>query len=135
MQVVAAVRGVCSGTFEKLVVDKEEAKYSDERLSDLKLKLLDAKGTLLKAVAYVKGRGNDYMDLSGRRLVDSALTIIVGHLLLGQAAKSERKQHVARRYIETRLTQLRADCELVCSGDASPLENLELLAGPIPSED
>jgi len=135
LQVVAAVRGVCCGTFEKWVTDKEELKYSDERVSDLKLKLMDAKNTLLKAIACVKERGNEYMDLSGRRLVDSAATIIIGHLLLGQAAQIERKRHVARRFIEPRLQQLRADCELVCSGDTSPLDDLELLAGPVPSND
>ena len=135
LQVVAAVRGVCCGTFEKWVADKEELKYSDERVSDLKLKLMDAKNTLLKAIACVKERGNEYMDLSGRRLVDSAATIIIGHLLLGQAAQIERKRHVARRFIEPRLQQLRANCELVCSGDTSPLDDLELLAGPVPSND
>lgn len=132
LQIVAAVRGVCSGAFEKWVAEKEEARYADGLLSDLKLKLMDARGTLLKAVAYVKQRGNDYMDLSGRRLVDSAATILIGHLLLGQGARSERKRHVARRFIDSRLPQLRADCELVCAGDTSPLEQLELLAGPVP---
>jgi len=75
------------------------------------------------------------MDLSGRRLVDPAATTIIGHLLLGQAAQIERKRHVARRFIEPRLQRLRADCELVCSGDTSPLDDLELLAGPVPSND
>ncbi|MBU0616645.1 MAG: acyl-CoA dehydrogenase family protein [Planctomycetes bacterium] len=135
LQVVAAVRGVCSGAFEKWVADREELKYSDERVSDLKLKLMDAKNTLLKAVAYVKERGNEYMDLCGRKLVDSAITIIVGHLLLGQAAQIERKRQVARRFIEPGLVRLRADCELVCSGDTSPLDELDLLAGPVPSND
>jgi alkylation response protein AidB-like acyl-CoA dehydrogenase len=135
LQIVAAVRGVCSGAFERWVVEKEEARYSDERLSDLKLKLLDAKSTLLKAIAYVKERGNEYMDLSGRRLVDSAGSIMIGHLLLGHATQNARKQYVARRFIETRLPRLRMDCALICSGDVSPLEDFELLAGPVPTAD
>ncbi len=135
LQIVAGVRGVCSGAFERWITEKEEAKYSDERLSDLKLKLMDAKNTLLKAIAYVKERGNEYMDLSGRRLVDSAATIMIGHLLLGHATQNARKQYIARRFIATRLPQLRVDCELVCSGDVSPLEDFELLAGPVPSSD
>jgi hypothetical protein len=135
LQIVAAVRGVCSGAFEKWVAEREETKYSDERLSDSKLKLMDAKNTVLKAVAYVKERGNEYMDFSGRRLVDSAAAIMTGHLLLGHATQNARKQYVARRFIETRLPQLRMDCELVCSGDLSPLEEFELLAGPVPTTD
>lgn len=135
LQVVAAVRGVCSGAFEKWAAEKEEANYSDELLAGLKRKLLDGKETLLKAVAFVKERGNEYMDLSGRRLVDSAITIITGHLLLGQGAHSERKRQIARRFIETRASKLRADCEMVCSGDTSPLTEMELLAGPVPTLD
>ena len=132
LQCVAAVRGISSGAFEKWVADKEEMNYSDERLMDLKRQLLDAKDTMMKAVACTKERGNEYMDLSGARLVDSAITIIGGHLFLGQAVQNERKRQVARRYIESRLPKLRADCDRVCSGDASPMENMELLAGPVP---
>jgi alkylation response protein AidB-like acyl-CoA dehydrogenase len=135
LQIVAAVRGVCSGAFEKWVADREELKYSDQRVRDLKLKLMDAKNTLLKAVAFAKERGNEYMDLCGRKLVDSAITIIVGYLLLGQAAQIERKRQVARRFIESGLVRVRADCELVCAGDTSPLDELDLLAGPVPSSD
>ena len=135
LQVVAAVRGVCSGTFEKWVIEREEAKYSDQILTDLKLKLMDAKGVVLKAIEFVKERGNEYMDLSGRRLVDSALTIMTGHLLLAHGAACDRKKKVAQRYIQQRLPKLRADCEMVCSGDATPLEAMELLAGPVPTAD
>jgi len=135
LQLVAAVRGVCSGAFERWVAEQEQREYADERLTALRQKLLEARQTLLEAVACVKQRGGEYMDLSGRRLVDSAATIIIGHLLLAQAAHSERKRQVARRYTETRLPQLQADCALVCAGDAAPLEELELLAGPVPSED
>ena len=91
---------------------------------------MDAKGVVLKAINYVKERGNEYMDLSGRRLVDSAIAIMSGHLLLAQGARSERKRQLARRYIGQRLPQLRADCELICSGDASPLEEIGTAGGP-----
>jgi len=133
LQIVAAVRGVCSGPFERYASELEETGYGDGLLAELKLKLTEAKSTLLKAVGYVKERGSDYMDLSGRRLVDSAATIIIGHLLLSQAAKSERKKRVARRFIDLELPKIRMNCELVCSGDAAPLEEYELLAGPVPA--
>jgi hypothetical protein len=41
---------------------------------------------------------------------------------------------VARRFIETHLPQLRADVEVVLSGDASAMDEYELLAGPVPKE-
>ncbi len=135
LQIVAAVRGVCSGAFEKWVAAREEHNYSDQDLADLKLRLMDVKGTLLEAISYVKQRGNEYMDLSGQRLVDAAISIMCGHLLLEQAQHSDRKKLVARRFIETRLPRLRRDCERVMSGDTTPLEKLELLAGPVPADD
>jgi len=135
LQVVAAVRGVCSGPFERYAAELEEAAHDDELLNALKQKLIEAKDDVLLAIAYVKERGGDYMDYSGRRLVDSAIAIIVGHLFLRQATANERKKRVARRFIDIGLARIRMDCELVRSGDAAALEEYELLAGPVPSRD
>ena len=135
LQIVAAVRGVCSGTFEKWVAEHEETTYADELLADLRQKLVDAKGLILGAIEYVKQRGNEYMDFSGRRLVDSAISVMVGHLLLGHGVANERKKRVAQRFIETRMPRVRMDCERVCSGDMAAIENFDVLAGPVPSND
>ena len=61
--------------------------------------------------------------------------MIVGHLFLGQGVADERKRRVARRFIETHLPGLRADVEVILSGDTSAMEEYELLAGPVPSRD
>ena len=132
LQVVAAVRGVASGSFENYVADFEKTDYADPLLDDLKRKLIEARGRVVQAVQFVKGKSTSYLDLAGRRLVDAALVVVVGHLLLGQGAVNERKKRVARRFIETHLPQLRADVEVVLSGDASAMDEYELLAGPVP---
>jgi 3-(methylthio)propanoyl-CoA dehydrogenase len=132
LQVVAAVRGVCAGAFEKYAEELERAQYADETLAGLAAKLGDARQLLSKAVAYTKERGATYMDLYGRKLVDSAIAIIVGHLFLGQATKSDHKKAVARRFIETHVPTIRRDVELICSGDCSALEEYATLAGPLP---
>ena len=72
------------------------------------------------------------MDLAGRKIVDSAIAVLVGHLLLGQAAGNERKRRVARRFIDLEMPRLRMNCELIASGDMAPLDEYELLAGPVP---
>ncbi|MBN2563219.1 MAG: acyl-CoA dehydrogenase family protein [Phycisphaerae bacterium] len=144
LQVVAAVRGVCSGVFEKHVEGLEQREYTDKLLNELKQKLDEGKQRVLEGVAFVKERGPDYMDLYGRKLVDSAIAVLVGHWFLRQAASKERqaatdeqlaarkrrKQRVARRFIESNLPTIRRDIELVCSGDTSALDELETLAGP-----
>lgn len=129
LQIVAAVRGVCSGAFQTRVEDMEQAQYSDELLSSLKAKLAEAKELVLKGVAFVKEKGNTYMDLHGRALVDAAIMVLVGHLFIKQASANERKRAVAKRFIEVGLSNTRRDIERVCSGDMSPLEAYTIIAG------
>jgi alkylation response protein AidB-like acyl-CoA dehydrogenase len=133
LQVVAAVRGVCSGAFERRVEEMEQANHADPDLESLKASLVEAKGLVLKGVSFVKEKGAEYMDLVGRKLVDSAIAIIVGHLFLKQAAACTRKRIVARRFIQTRLSVLRSDLERVCSGDRSSIDDYATLAGPLPA--
>ena len=130
LQVVAAVRGVCGGAFEKLLTEYEEREYTDAVLNGLKHTLSEGKDLILGGDKYVKERGGQYMDLVGRKLVDSAVAVIIGHLFLRQALASERKRAVARRFIETSASAIRRDITLVCSGDESATQQFELLAGP-----
>jgi alkylation response protein AidB-like acyl-CoA dehydrogenase len=132
LQVVAAVRGVSSGAFEGYVAEHEKARYDDPLLSGLQGRLVDGKQRILDAVKFVKSQSSTYLDLSGRKLVDSAISVIVGHLLLAQGAKNERKRRVAKRFIETRMPVLRTNCEQILTGDMTPISEYELLAGPVP---
>ncbi len=133
LQIVAAERGVTSGTFEKLVEEYEEIEYQLELLQNLQSKLMEGKAELVKAIEFVKTQPSSYLDLVGRRLTDAAITVIVGHLLLGQAVKNERKQRVARRFIQSGLPVLKMQCEQILSRDTSPLDEYEVLAGPVPT--
>ncbi|MFH1419189.1 MAG: acyl-CoA dehydrogenase family protein [Planctomycetota bacterium] len=141
LQVVAAVRGVCSGTFERRIEELEKNEYTDKLLHGLKQTLDEGKQEVLKGVAFVKQRGIDYMDLYGRKLVDSAVAVLIGHLFLQQAASkhealaeaAQRKRQVARRYIESNAPTIRRNVALVCSGDTSVMDEMEILAGPPPT--
>jgi len=135
LQIVAAIRGVTSGTFEQYAAELEEKNYDDAALAELKQKLVAAKQTILEAIQFVKTQSNSYVDLHARRLVDSAIAVIVGHLLLDQATADDRKKVVARRFITSRLPEINKNCEVVRSGDATPIDEYELLAGPVPSID
>ena len=136
LQIVAAVRGVCSRAYEKYVAEFEEGESrragTDGQLHGLKQKLHEANELVAKGIAAVKEEGTTYMDLYGRKLVDTATAVLIGHLVLRQAAANERKRHVARRFIETSLPTIRRDIELVCSGDKSVMQDYETLAGPPP---
>jgi len=134
LQIVAAVRGVCGGAFDKLCTGFEQHELFDDphgpSLNELKQKLLNGRKRVLEGIAFVKGQGVEYMDLYGRRLVDSAVTVLVGHLLLQQAARNKRKAQVARRFIEPGLATLDRDMTLLSSGDRSVLSEFETLVRP-----
>ncbi len=132
LQVVAAVRGVCSGAFERHTEELEQKSYDDPALEALKAKLVEGKARVLEAIAFVKQHGNDYMDLYGRKIVDAAILVLIGHLLLHQAVVNDRKKVIARRFIESGLPTLARDIEMVLSGDQTPVQDYELIAGPPP---
>jgi alkylation response protein AidB-like acyl-CoA dehydrogenase len=133
LQVLAASRGVSSGSLDTWAEEHEKKTYGDPLLDGLKEKLIEARKRVAEAVQFIKAKGSSYLDLSGRRLVDSAITIIIGHLFLAQGAKDERKKRVARRFIERDLPVLRTNCDIIFGGDAAATEEYALLAGPVPA--
>jgi alkylation response protein AidB-like acyl-CoA dehydrogenase len=152
LQIVAAVRGVASGTAEKLMAELAEQEY-DSKVKDL-LEMLNKQRELLQEViAYVKEQGNEYMDLYGRHLVDIAIDLINGYLFCGQASTKvdmgvpvaengngktipikKRKAMVARRYITKNTPKIAALARLISAGDKSTFNEYETLVGPVPKE-
>ncbi|MFH1613674.1 MAG: acyl-CoA dehydrogenase family protein [Planctomycetota bacterium] len=150
LQVVAAVRGVSSGTADKLFAEYETLRY-DQNVADLLDILLQGRAELERSVAAVKEHGVDYMDLYGRALVDIAIDLVNGYLLCGQAGSSydmqvpvaaakgngqmismkKRKALTARRYITRNAPKIKALAELICSGDKSSFTDYDALIGPV----
>jgi len=85
LQIVAAVRGVCSGTTEKYLADLAGLEY-DAEVKPLLGTLAEGREQLKAAIEFTKNNGNDYMDLYGRALVDIAIDLINGYLFCGQAS-------------------------------------------------
>jgi len=135
LQIVAAVRGVASGSFETRVAEFENSDYDDPLLAELKEKLVQGKEQVLEAIRFVKGQSTSYLDLSGQRLVDAAIIVLCGHLLLQQGVANKRKRRVARRFIQSQMPIQQMNCQRVLSGDNTPLDEYDLLAGPVPSND
>jgi alkylation response protein AidB-like acyl-CoA dehydrogenase len=133
LQVVAAVRGVTSGSLDAWAEEHEARNYDDPLLEGLKQKLIEARQAIAETAQFVKTKSTSFLDLSGRRLVDSAVTVVIGHLLLGQGARNERKKRVARRFIERELPVLRMNLEQIRAADTSVMDEYALLAGPVPA--
>jgi len=155
LQIVAAVRGVCSGTAEKFITALAEQNY-DAQVKDLLEKLAEGTEQLKDSVTFVKENSNEYMDLYGRALVDIAIDLITGFLLCGQACTKvdtevpvaedspagngkrilmkERKAMIARRYITKNAPKIAALTELIRTGDKSTFTDYEALVGPVVPE-
>jgi len=152
LQVVAAVRGVCSGTADKYLADLVALEY-DAEVKDLLEKLAEGTEQLKAAIKFTKKRGNDYMDLYGRALTDVAIDLIIGYLFCGQASSKvemdvavasgastdngetipmkQRKATIARRYVEKSAPKIKALTELVRQGDKSTFSDYDALIGPV----
>jgi alkylation response protein AidB-like acyl-CoA dehydrogenase len=149
LQVVAAVRGVCSGTAENFIAELARQKF-DPEVNDLLEKLAEGMEQLKRAIAFVKENGSEYMDLYGRPLVDMAIDLINGYLLCGQASTDvniqlavedgtkipmkQRKAVTARRFITKNTPKIKASAETICAGDKSTFQQYEVLVGPVPTE-
>lgn len=153
LQVVAAVRGVCSGTAERLLDEYAAMKY-DDSVKDLLVLLAEGTELLKQSVIFIKEKGNEYMDLYGRPLVDIAMDLIIGYLFCQQASTKvemmvpvadassksnghvismkQRKEKIARRFITKNAPKWKAFAELIKSGDKSTFVQYEELIGPVP---
>jgi alkylation response protein AidB-like acyl-CoA dehydrogenase len=152
LQVVAAVRGVCSGSLEKYLGELLALEY-DAEVKDLLDKLAEGHEQLKAAIEFTKGKGNEYMDLYGRALTDIAIDLINGYLFCGQASTKvtlevavaptastdngptismkQRKALLARRFIEKNAPKIKALTDLICQGDKSTFSDFEALIGPV----
>jgi alkylation response protein AidB-like acyl-CoA dehydrogenase len=154
LQIVAAVRGVASGTAEKFMAELAEQEYDSEIANLLEI-LIKERDLLQGVVAYIKEQGNEYMDLYGRPLVDIAIDLINGYLFCRQASTKvnmevpivengagngqtiqmkKRKTMVARRYITKNIPKIAALAELIIAGDKSTFNEYGTLVGPVPKE-
>ena len=134
LQVVAAIRGLTSGVFQDYVSKFEAKELGDETLEALKEKLVAARAKLDDAIAFVRGQGASYVELRARKLLDVAIAILIGHYLLAQATKNERKKLVADYYITKELANMEGIFALVENGATHVLDQYLELVGPVAQE-
>jgi 3-(methylthio)propanoyl-CoA dehydrogenase len=130
LQVVAGVRGVAKGVAIKALEEFAAQSWPAE-LAELVALLKKGTENLTQALAVVKEKGVEYMDLYGRKIVDNACDLYIGFLFLNQAKHSERKKEVARRFITTNAPKIAANCELIKSGDRSTMDQFGLVVGEL----
>lgn len=135
LQVVAAVRGVTSGTAEKRFRQMAEA-GPPRGFKGLSGKLERLRSGLADAIEYLKKEQSaDYLDLWARPLVDVATDIYLSYLWLDMAWDSKAKAVAARRFIRRAAPRAKNRLRLITSGDRSTLDRFDVLVGPPYPED
>ncbi len=90
LQVVAAIRGVTSGTYLGIIRDSYEKETFRPDLEYLKPNLVKMTDEFEKCVKLVtEAEDSEYLDFHSRRLVEMAGNIIMGYLLLKDAKRDE----------------------------------------------
>ena len=135
LQVIAAVRGVVSGTAEAYLENLAAGNWPDWA-GPLVEQFNQGRALLTEAIAFTKAQGGtEYMDLHGRKLVDIAIALLVGYWFCKQGVDKPAKQVVARRWLLTRMPEIRKLHAMVTSGDRSAISDFDTLAAPVPAAD
>ena len=127
LQVVAAIGGVTSGALASRF-EAFAALEAPAELQPLREKLLAAQARLDEVVAYVKEKDDrDYLDYYARRVVDMALDIYLGWLLVRDGARADWKLGMAKKFAAEMLPRVFASADCVLAGDRTTIENYRAL--------
>lgn len=131
LQVVAAIRGLTSGVYKSYIEEFENKEFGDETLDALKSKLVTAHAKLTDALTFAREKGSAYVELRARKMVEAGIAILIGHYLLAQAAKNDRKKKVADYYITKSLSEIAAAVATIQDGSTHVLDDYLEFVGPV----
>jgi len=128
LQVVAAIGGVLSGTLAGRLDEYDTGDYA--RTPELLARVRHARARLQAAIDHVRELDDTrYRDFHSRRLVDMAIDVICGYLLLRDAQDDARKLLVARHFVAAMAGRVEGSTAAVLTGDPGQLDELAALVG------
>ncbi len=127
LQVVAAIRGVTTGTLAAQMAEYEKAPYSPE-MEGIYKNLTAMRQQYEQAVAQVTASGNtELLDFHARRLVEMGGHIVMGHLLLQQAAQNPDYRLSAIAYVKEGMSGNQQRYEYIRSFDEAELGHFKMV--------
>ncbi len=121
LQVVAAIRGVTTGSYLNQIRVYEAEKVSPE-LEHLKRTLIILTDEYEQAVNKVQSVGdNEFLDFHARRLVEMAGNIIMSYLLVLDANREPMFTKSAKNFIRIAKAQIKGHAEFIRTSDLSDL--------------
>jgi len=122
LQVVAAIRGVDNGGYLAQIKEYEKQSIPEE-LNDLKVILGKMTTQFEEAVQMSKAQDNrEFIDFHARRLVEMAGNIIMGHLMLINANRSEEYKTYSRVFIKKTAAENRDKLEYIADTTMKDIE-------------
>jgi hypothetical protein len=127
LQVVGAIGGILSGALNEELNSFSSKKHKDE-LQPLSNKMNEMYIKFQNAIQYLKEKkNNEYTELYARRMVDIAVDVFRGYLVLNEAEISEKKRILAEKFINDIYPKVLMNELYITSGDESTIKNKEKL--------
>ncbi|RKX72846.1 MAG: acyl-CoA dehydrogenase [Spirochaetes bacterium] len=128
LQVVAAIGGVTTGTAISIMDEYESEDFS--HAEELHKQLHKARLNFEKTLVGIKDVDKpDFITYHARRVVEMATDIIIGYLMIRDAAHSDRKMKVAEIFIEKMLPRVEMSMNFILKGNASLLDDYKDIIG------
>lgn len=127
LQVIAAIGGIVTGVLHE-EFDNFSSQECGDGLTPYLEKLNELYGKYKSAVDYIREKKDpDYHDLYARKMVDIAVDLYRGYLLLDEAKESEKKKALLEIYINDIYPRVIANELAITSGDESIIKNRDVL--------
>ncbi len=129
LQVVAAIGKLLNRSLDPLLAEWQAAEYPDDVATERAL-MVELTGLFDRAVGALKAQPDrDRVDYYAVDLVEMAIWIVCGWLVLRDAAVADHKKPVARAYVASIAPKARSAAEVVLAANPVPLEAIPLLLG------
>jgi alkylation response protein AidB-like acyl-CoA dehydrogenase len=127
LQVVAAIGKLLNHSLDPLLAEWEAADYPADMAAE-KATLVDLTGLLGRAIDGLKAvPERERVDYYAVDLVEMAVQLVSGWLLLRDTSVAEHKKAVARAYVAAAAPKVRAAAEVVLASNPVPLEAIAVL--------
>jgi alkylation response protein AidB-like acyl-CoA dehydrogenase len=129
LQVVAAIGKLLNRSLDPLLAEWSTASYPEDMAPEkaMLIELTDVFGRSVDALKAQSDRAK--VDYYACDLVDQAVWLVCGWLLLRDTNVSESKKSVARAYVASIAPRLRAAAEIVTAANSVPLDAIPVLLG------
>jgi alkylation response protein AidB-like acyl-CoA dehydrogenase len=127
LQVVAAIGGIINGTAMERIREYEE-EFDFSTVSDLHKTVQKMSELLESAIEHIKHKGDSaFQEYHSRRIVEMATNVIMGYLMVRDAALSYRKRAVAQFFLEFAAPKVQMGCDIITQNIKSLLDTHDLI--------